>query len=241
MVCISEIKTTVKLSTDTFGDKDPTDGADDQMDPDPTILIGTTIGIVMSVVTVMIAAAICIYCWIRKRRSQSDVSKAPSKSAPLDNNLISSKTLPMVSILAGRAPLPSNDEFKKLTKYEDGLTKRFTTAQGKRYNKTGFLNLIPENLPFDHNRVKIKSPIDGCDYINATWLTNTSEDSTYDELISTTYQPYKNINFIVGQDPIPATMQHHFRLIIENKIDLVVSFGSISTSNIVKRCCPKET
>ena len=145
-----------------------------------------------------------------------------NKSTTPDNSSISSKAVPLVSILAGQAPLPSNHEFERLTKYEDGFTERFTISQGKRYNKTGFFNLIPENLPFDHNRVTLKSPINGCDYVNATWLANASEDLTYDELIYTTYLSFKNIKFAIGQDPIPATMQHHFRLIVENQIDLVI-------------------
>ena len=217
--------TTGKLTTVSLRNTTSTDDSDKSVDLESGIMDGTVIGILINVVTILIAAALGVYCWAKNRRNQSNVSKAPNNSVASNNNSISSKTVPMASILTGQAPLPSNDEFDKLTKYHDGFTDRFTTSQGKRYNKDGNLNLIPEILPFDHNRVKIKSPIDGCDYINATWLTNTSEDSTYDELIFTTYQPYKNINFIVGQDPIPATMQHHFRLIIENKIDLVVSFG----------------
>ena len=214
-----------------FANKSSADNSDKPVDPESGVFDATVIGIVISVVTILIAAGLGFYCWVKKRRNQSNVSKASNESVASNNNLISSKTVPMASILAGQAPLPSNDEFDKLTKYQDGFTERFTRSQGQRYNKKGNLNLIPEILPFDHNRVKIKSPIDGCDYINATWLTNSSEDSTYDELICTTYQPYKNINFIVGQDPIPVTMQHHFRLIIENKIDLVVSFSDKESQN----------
>ena len=201
------------------------------MDSESDVLDGTIIGILIGVVTILIAAALCVYCWIKKGRNQTDALKAPGSSVPSSSILISSKTVPLASIFTGQAHLPSKDEFEKLLKFQDGFTERFTTSQGKRYNKAGKFNLIPENLPFDHNRVKIKSPIDGCDYINATWLANSSEDPTYDELIDTTYLPYKNINFIVGQNPIPATMQHHFRLIIENKIDLVVSFNDKEDHN----------
>lgn len=116
-------------------------------------------------------------------------------------------------------------EFEKLTCYQNDLGQRFTTAQGLRYNTEGGLNLVPENLPFDHNRVRLKRPTAGCDYVNATWITPPSEDDpTYDELIYTSYIPFKCVQFAVGQEPMPNTMDHYFRMVHEQKFDYVLSF-----------------
>ena len=157
--------------------KRSTESSDPPINPDTGILDGAFIGIVIGGVTIAIAFGLCVYFCVKKRKNQSAISTALDKSVSPDNSLISSKAVPLVSILAGQAPLPSNHEFERLTKYEDGFTERFTISQGKRYNKTGFFNLIPENLPFDHNRVTLKSPINGCDYVNATWLANASEEA----------------------------------------------------------------
>ena len=136
-----------------------------------------------------------------------------------------SKRIPIASIVSGKVSMPSMDEFQKLIQYDGELGQRFTTAQGMRYNKTGQFNLIPTNLPFDHNRIVIRKPIQGCDYINANWISPPSDDSaTYDELIYTSYLPYSRIQFAVGQEPLPHTESMHYRMIHEQKFNFVISF-----------------
>ena len=182
------------------------------------------LGIVITVLALVIIAGLCVYCWAKKRK-------------PLP-----SKAVPLASLLKGQANLPTYDEFMKLPKYEDDIIKHYTTCHGTRYNQTGFLNLIPENLPFDHNRVKLDSQIfnklfdDDCDYINASWHSNSFHHefsspnywkfaSPNEEIIDTTYPPYQKIQFVIGQDPIPTTKLHHIRLIVEHQIDVVVSLS----------------
>ena len=64
-------------------------------------------------------------------------------------------------------------------------------------------NRIPTNLPFDHNRIALKPPIQNCDYINTIWISPPIEDEpNYDEFIYTDYLPFHHIKFAVGQEPL---------------------------------------
>ena len=55
-------------------------------------------------------------------------------------------------------------------------------------------------------------------------------DPTYDQLIYSSYVPYDNIKFIIGQDPLQTTLQHHYSLIHENKVDIVINFKEEGTT-----------
>lgn len=72
---------------------------------------------------------------------------------------------------------------------------------------------------------KIKTPIEGCDYISANWITPPSdENATYDQLIYTLYLPFSHIKFAVGQEPLSHTENMHYQMIHEQKFDFVLSF-----------------
>ena len=93
------------------------------------------------------------------------------------------------------------------------------------FSPSGGFNLIPTNVRFDHNRIKLNPPIQNCNYVNANWMTPPSDDSTtYDQLIYTSHVQYHSIRFGVGQQPLSKTLDHHFRMIHECKFDFVVSF-----------------
>ena len=67
--------------------------------------------------------------------------------------------------------VPTKEEFQEL---EDNDRKRneiesnLTMAQGQRYNdgKHGRFNINKDVIPYDQTRVKLKTPINGIDYIN---------------------------------------------------------------------------
>ena len=125
------------------------------------------------------------------KNDKSDKSKQVPHSASCIN---ASGKVPISSITNGTVLLPSIEEYNQLRCYKNDLGQRFTTAQGLRYNKVGMLNLVPTNLPFDHNRVKLKRRIDGCDYVNASWITPPfDQDGTYDQLIYSSHLPMINI------------------------------------------------
>ena len=122
--------------------------------------------------------------------------------------------------------MPSKQEFENLLTFDGSITQRATTSQGQRYNdkRTAF-NRVAENLPFDHNRLVLKTPINNCNYVNANSISAPIDDLTYDELIYTSHQPFRRIEWAVGQNPLPHTMSHHFRLIHQCRFDYIISFG----------------
>ena len=96
--------------------------------------------------------------------------------------------------------------------------------------------------PFDHNRVRLQTPINGSDYINASHITGKNSElvsvreSRYKDMSQKlssqhkTHSPqtnldsarFSNINFIASQGPLPNTCVHHLQMIFEQEIDLVI-------------------
>ena len=186
-------------------------------------------GIAIGSLCLLVAGGAAFFCWLKKHAKSSIDVKGGEKVKQSTEHSQSTFAVPLRLVLEGTISIPSVDEFNKLLKFEDSLCQRFTVSQGKRYNNTGVFNLVPTNLPFDHNRIKLNTPVETCDYVNANWISNACEDSTYDELIYASYLSYKNIKFAIGQTPIPSTMQHHYRMILENQFGMMVGFGDIST------------
>ena len=82
-------------------------------------------------------------------------------------------------------------------------------------------------LPYDHTRVQIKDPLDGCDYINASWITHAAPPTDCNGDITgsdnaSEITPCSNISFMACQGPLPHTCAHHLQMIHEQKIDVVV-------------------
>jgi protein tyrosine phosphatase len=110
------------------------------------------------------------------------------------------------------------EEFDKLHRYEEKSDEFFTSFDGERYNKDH-----ESFLSFDHNRVKLRNGTDGLDYVNASWLSPISEQGKHDDFNNPANDLMQDINFIIGQDPMPQTMSHHFQMIHENGIHIVVN------------------
>ena len=68
-------------------------------------------------------------------------------------------------------------------------------------------------IQYNKNRVKLQVPIDGDDYINASWITDgkTIKDN-----------PCPGIAFIACQGPTVQTCPHHWQMIYENNVDVIV-------------------
>ena len=177
------------------------------------------LGALLLLLILMIFAGIVIRRRLKENKKEKEKDVTPDK---IPQN---TRQVPFSSVIKGNVEPPTHDDFKKLLQYDGGLGQRFTTAQGTRYNKIGQLNLIPTNLPFDHNRIKLKTPVEGCDYINANWITPPTDDTaTYDQLIYTSHLPFDRIRFGVGQEPLPHTEKMYFQAIHEQKFDFVLSF-----------------
>ena len=165
---------------------------------DNTVIVACIVSLVIIFAIMAALAGVFLH---RRFKVKKEESKKDLKQV---KNSQTSRHVPISSIINGNVPQPSLEEFDNLIRYDGGISQRFTTAQGLRYNKSGQLNLVTTNLPFDHNRIKLKTPIQGCDYVNASWITPPSDDNaTYDELIYTSYLPFNRIQFAVGQEAMP--------------------------------------
>ena len=194
-----------------------------------------TIGIVVVLLFLIVAVGVGVKCYIKKKKENKDgVTKSKETEMKITEKP-TSRCMPMHSIRNGDITLPSQDEFEQLISYDGGISQRFTTSQGERFNnkKYGF-NRVPENLPFDHNRLRLKNRIKNFDYVNANHISPPSDDRAYDELIYTTHLPFKSIQFSIGQNPLPQTMNHHFRLIHESRFDVIVSLMGKASETLFK-------
>ena len=125
--------------------------------------------------------------------------------------------------------MPSKEEFEELKdndRKRNHITSDLTTSQGKRYNdeKFGKLNINKDILPYDQTRVKLKSPINKVDYINASWVKRCKEENVYDDVYE--FLTNARMNFILTQDPTEDTKQHYYQMILEQQIDVMVHVGS---------------
>ena len=102
------------------------------------------------------------------------------------------------------------------------------TTQGQRFNggTHGNLNTNKDSLPYDHTRVKLSKPVNGTDYINATWIKTISGEDAYDELVYQDFLPYSKIRIILSQTPTNDSQPHYLKMIQDNQIDVVFQVAS---------------
>ena len=113
-------------------------------------------------------------------------------------NLATPRDISIDDLLKNTFPLPSEDEFEELEENDrkrTGIQSDLTMAQGRRFNdgRQGQLNINRDILPYDQTRVKLRSPINKIDYINASWI-QTSHEEVYDDLYE--FLASSKINFI---------------------------------------------
>ena len=134
--------------------------------------------------------------------------------------------------------MPSKEEFDELEaidKERQGITSVLTMSQGKRYNdgKSGRFNIDKNILPYDQTRVKLKSPINGVDYINASWIKKIQEENHYDDLYN--FLTTSKMNILLAQDPTADTKQHFYQMIFEQHVDIIVHIGSDENLSLWKK------
>ena len=93
---------------------------------------------------------------------------------------------------------------------------------------------FPDILPYNHNRVKLKEPINSMDYINASWITTSTRRETNDD-IPTSYSSCSNISFIASQGPLPSSCVHHLQMIHEQKVDIVIMLSNIEEGMVTSK------
>ena len=188
------------------------------------------VGATISAIVVAIVAGVSLTIWITRRRATRKVANGGDVSMSVDEGRSKTRRISLTDVINGSIDLPKAKEFNDLVSFQDdNLGNRLTRYQGNRFNKLGSLNLVPTVLPFDHNRVKLRNPIDGYDYINATFLSQAAcEDASYDEVLYSSTLSFKKMKVIIGQDPMPHTLQHHWALVHENALDMVINFNKNS-------------
>ena len=179
---------------------------------------------------IVIVGGVTITVWLTKRRKSCSIDndKAESISAAQQKN--KSRRISLTDVINGSINMPTAKEFNDLVSFqEDDVGQRLTRYQGKRFNTLGSLNLVSSVLPFDKNRVKLRNLIDGYDYINASFISQAdSEDDTYSSVVYSSTLSSRKIRMIVGQDPLPHTLHHHYSLLHENAVDFVINFNKKS-------------
>lgn len=68
--------------------------------------------------------------------------------------------------------------------------------------------------PYDENRVILLNPVQGCDYINASWINN----NVFLPSLPT---------FIATQGPLLHTVPHFLQMIIENKVSIILMLTDV--------------
>ena len=169
-------------------------------------------------ISALVFAAFCFY----QRRKSFNATESPDAQIPMQELSTAPKSVPIQKIMAGDVEMPTEEDFEKLFRFKDDVTSRLTQYQGKRNGGKEGRNLNERALPFDNNRVKLQNTTDGNDYINATWIVSSYEDTTYDEVVYSDYVPYLKIDFIVGQTPLPNTKLHHYQMIHENEVNVEI-------------------
>ena len=93
-----------------------------------------------------------------------------------------------------------------------------------------FLSRYKNILPYEHTRIKLKDKIEigeeSLDYINASWVTMTTEVQKTEtpkgkQPIAPT-GPCKNVSFLASQGPTKLTNHHYLQMIHEQKADAIV-------------------
>ena len=114
------------------------------------------------------------------------------------------------------------------------ITLHFVNTNGKKFHFSVFqLNNL--NLEADNDSVKnifwhepsFLNMFEKCDYINASWITNSDAKKPNGNKSSSTRtqkipDPCSNISFMACQGPTPVTCHYHLQMIHEQRADIVV-------------------
>ena len=80
----------------------------------------------------------------------------------------------------------------------------------------------PSVIPYDFNRVRINNLIDGCDYINASWIFETNPIPNVSPILK---QP--KVTFIAAQGPMLHSTEHFLQMLSDYKVDLVIMLTNL--------------
>ena len=145
--------------------------------------------------------------------------------------------------LSDNPPEPARSEYTKIK--DNDQTKhvlKFDAIQSKT-NENRPLNRHPNIYPYDYNRIVLQKPIKGTDYINGSYITGeksikrfqTKACISYRESASPDLSKFANINFLSTQGPLKTTSQHHWQMVYENNVDVIIMLTKVKEG--VKEKC----
>lgn len=154
--------------------------------------------------------------------------KNSEEQIPLETMDTNTKEISVNAFISNSFRRPSTNEYEELVERDrqrNGLMSDFVSHQGKRHNdgERGRLNNNKFIIPYDFNRIKLNRPINGIDYVNASYI-QTAEEHGYDDLYE--QLATSKISFLLTQDPNSDTEHHYLQMIHEKQIDMVIHIGS---------------
>eukprot|EP00095_Tigriopus_kingsejongensis_P006720 maker-scaffold25_size650667-snap-gene-5.35 protein:Tk06720 transcript:maker-scaffold25_size650667-snap-gene-5.35-mRNA-1 annotation:"receptor-type tyrosine-protein phosphatase eta-like" len=140
------------------------------------------------------------------------ISQTPSRPIPLD----------FIPSLVENAHFDPISEFVSIQTWDKHINSQFRTMnEAKRFTKGSMdtsLNRYTNIVPYDDNRVVLKTPTNGVDYVNASWVENHESHRV----------------FIAAQGPLPHTCQAFWQMILDHDIGLVVMLTRVNEQGLVK-------
>ena len=136
-------------------------------------------------------------------------------------------------IANGVVKVPTIQEFKNLLTFVESDDSKSKMYEGKKNNKTG-LNVIPHVLPFDEQRVKLQTNINGCDYVNASWLSKVDQDQEHYNEVYYDEESDAKVRFILGQDPTKNARPHYYQMLHETMTAIVIQIKDEKDKRVPK-------
>ena len=115
-------------------------------------------------------------------------------------------------ITNGVVKVPSQQEFANLLTFAESVDSKSKMYEGKKCNNEDALNLIPDVQPYGEHRVKLQAKINGCDYVNATWLSKVDQDQVHYNMVYSDDESDAKVRFILGQDPTTNARPHYYQM-----------------------------
>lgn len=179
------------------------------MEKDAKIFTNLQVGTVGSVIllVVFLVASIIVLMIKRSRKAQLD-QRTPeillaTRFLPNSTTAIDLEHLSQSSYNTDSLEL----EFNNITELNLKQTNSSTCLMALFWeNGTLPMNRCPENLPYDSSLVILKTNVQSCNYINATWIQNITLQSRY----------------IVAQGPMSQTVEHFWQMVLDYKIQLII-------------------
>ena len=116
---------------------------------------------------------------------------------------------------------PTKQEYAKLKERDKAIHVLTFSAKTSKQTENKELNRYSNIFPYDYNRIKLKTPINDCDYINGSYINSPVVKIEGKNEVLDLFK-YDKINFIATQGPLPHTCEHHWQAIYDNNVDVIV-------------------